>query len=62
MQNKQKIYNHLVDVAFTVEGPWEQLFDIPLEVLLAAMQKRIHTIRQDRNIEGFDICDTYEVE
>jgi hypothetical protein len=55
-------YNHLIDVAFTVEGPWEQLEDIPMEVLLAALQKRIDNIRQENTIESFGLCDTYEVE
>lgn len=37
-----KTYNHLVDVAFTVEGPWERYEDIPFDVLVEGLQRRVN--------------------
>jgi hypothetical protein len=59
----RKTYNHLVDIAFSVEGPWDNFNDIPLDALLNALKRRVATIEAERNIEAFGDCnDVYRVE
>ena len=57
-------YNTMVDVAFSVEHDYDDPYDIPLEVLIAALEKRIETLKsEDKNAakEAFGFLDTYEV-
>lgn len=60
----KKIYNHMMDVAFTVEGPWESYDQIPYEVLVAGLEKRLNYLksRGPEELDAFGHCDTYEVE
>jgi heme oxygenase len=48
-----KNYNHLVNVAFSVEGPWNKFEDIPLDALIAALERRVTTIVLDCDINAF---------
>lgn len=60
--------NHMLDVAFTVEGPWDEMEDIPVEHLLLGMQKRLtdlmesHLLKTEDVTEAFGWCDSYEIE
>jgi len=57
-----KKYNHVVEVAFTVEGPWEKEEDIPYEELIAGMARRLATlVKHDEGTEPFGFGDSYEV-
>ena len=57
---KKPIFNHMIDVAFTVEGPWESFDDIPREELIKGLERRIETLKNDDR-DAFGYCDTYEV-
>lgn len=53
----KKIYNHLVDVAFTVEGPWERYEDIPFDAFIEGLQRRVDYLRNRQDeIEAFGDC------
>lgn len=58
-------YNTMFDVAFTVEHDYEDPFDIPKELLIEALQKRVDYIRasKEEGIVGeiLGVCDTYEI-
>ena len=55
--------NYVVDVAFTVEGPWESEEDIPYEALIAGMEKRLNVLRKhEEGTDPFGFGDSYEVE
>lgn len=58
-----KKFNHMMDVAFTVEGPWENYEDIPVDVLIAGLEKRINYLKANKfeAVEAFGFCDSYEV-
>jgi hypothetical protein len=61
---KQKHYNHLVDVAFSVEGPWKNFDDIPLFDLIEALKRRAEYLSRNPHdaVEAFGNCgDCYEV-
>ena len=58
---KQRTYNHLIDVAFTVEGPWKNFDDIPREELIKGLERRIETLKSENDPDAFGYCDTYEV-
>lgn len=57
---KEKSYNHMMDVAFTVVGPWEKEEDIPYDVLIANLEKRIRNLKKERDREAFGYSDSYE--
>ena len=59
-----KTYNHMMDVAFTVEGPYENYDQIPYEVLVAGLENRLNYLksRGPEELDAFGHCDTYEVE
>ena len=58
-----KQYNHLVDIAFTVQGPWKNFEDIPFDAFVTALRQRVATISNERDAEAFGDCsDSYEVE
>lgn len=58
-----KDINWMIDVAFTVEGPYETFDDIPPRVLLDGMRRRLQTLEQelDTCADAFSPCDSYEV-
>jgi hypothetical protein len=51
-------------IAYTVEGPWKKLEDIPYQAKLDAMQKRLDYLREnpEDGAEAFGFCDSYKVE
>lgn len=62
---KQTRYNHLVDVAFSVEGPWQNFEDIPLDELIAGLERRVNYLKANKYdaAEAFGDCDSaYEVD
>jgi hypothetical protein len=56
------INNYLVDVAFSVEGPWQSYEDIPIDALIAGLESRLRELRGSEEIDAFGFCDVYEVE
>lgn len=58
----------MLDVAFIVEGPWEDMEDIPAEHLMIGLQKRMqdlmtaHLLKTEDVTEAFGFCDSYDVE
>lgn len=48
-----KYYNHLVDIAFSIETPIDKFELIPLDALILALQRRVNIIAQERNKEAF---------
>ena len=58
-----KIYNHLVDIAFSIETPIDKFENIPLDALILALQRRVNIIARDRDKEAFaEVGDRYEYE
>jgi hypothetical protein len=57
------VYNWMVDVAFTVEGPYQSFQEIPHGVLIAGMEARLKYLKKHRNecAGAFGECDSYEV-
>ena len=51
----------MIDVAFTVEGPWENFDDIPREELIKGLERRIETLKSENDPDAFGYCDSYEV-
>lgn len=57
----------MLDVAFIVEGPWDEIKDIPVEHLLLGMQERLsylikaHLLKTEDITEAFGWCDSYDV-
>ena len=52
----------MVDVAFTVEGPWEKFDQIPYDAFIAGLQKRLDYLKANpHELEAFGECDSYEV-
>ena len=57
-----KYYNHLVDIAFSIETPIDKFENIPLDALILALQRRVNIIAKERNKEAFGDChDRYEL-
>ncbi len=63
-KRKTKKYNTMLDIAFPVEHVFEDPYDIPINVLIDALEKRIENLRQnpDDKWEAFGVCDTYEID
>jgi hypothetical protein len=57
---KPKIYNHMIDVAFTVVGPYKDFEDIPYEQLLTGMDRRLVALTDHKEPEAFGHLDVYE--
>lgn len=58
-------FNTMLDVAFTVEHDCQSAEDIPAEMILAALEKRVRRLRDDDvefNRDAFGVCGTYEIE
>ena len=62
-KRETKKYNTMLDIGFTVEHSFEDPYNIPINVLIAALEKRIENLRQnpDEKWEAFGVCDTYEI-
>lgn len=64
----EKKYNLMFDVAFTIEGPWEDPSLVPPNQLLVGMAKRLHYLmscqaeKSEDVTEAFGFCDSYEVD
>lgn len=57
-----KIYNHLVDIAFSIETPIDKFENIPLDALILALHRRVNIITQEREIDAFGDChDRYQL-
>lgn len=52
----------MLDVAFTLEGEWENWEDIPYSEIIKALKKRVSYLEEHKEIEAFGYSDTYEVE
>ena len=59
-----KKYNHMIDMAFSIETNEEDWCNIPKPAIISALLSRISSIiREDDSFwEAFGCCDTYEVE
>jgi|688.fasta_scaffold16366_13 hypothetical protein len=57
-------YNTMFDVAFTVNHDCEEPRDVPVGVLIDALQQRVRYLKQnpDDAAEAFGVCDTYDRE
>lgn len=57
-----KYYNHLVDIAFSIETPSAKFENIPFGALILALQRRVDIIAKEGNKEAFGDChDRYEL-
>ena len=56
-----KIYNHMFDVAASLETP-KAFDDITVPEFCAAMRKRLDRLENDNEIEGIGFCDSVVVE
>jgi len=59
-----KKYNHMIDMAFSIETNEEDWCNIPKPVIISALLSRISSIvkEDDSFMEAFGCCDTYEAE
>jgi len=57
-------YNTMFDVAFTVEHDEEDANDVPADVLIAGLEKRIANLKATPGEarEAFGVLDTYSTE
>jgi len=60
---KQKMYNTMLDVAFTVVTPYENYEDIPPETIIAALLNRVAYLAANRQelTEAIGFSDQYEI-
>ena len=58
------MYNTLFDVAFSVDHNYEDPNDIPVEILLEALEKRLMYLKANSTEakESFGFSDTYEAD
>lgn len=61
-------FNSMFDIAFSVEHNYTDPYDIPVEILIFALEKRLMDIKK-RVLDGekqfgeeFGLCDTYTVD
>lgn len=60
--------NFMFDVAFTLEGPWEEPDDVPVSAQLAGLARRLadlieyHANKSEDVSEAFGFCDSYDIE
>jgi len=61
---KKKLINYMLDVAFTIETPISNWYDIPAIDLVDALQRRVDYLRENLDEAGdaFGLCDSYEIE
>ena len=51
--------NYVIDVAFTVEGPWKDMNDIPYNELVAGMARRLAgLIKHEEGSDPFGFVDS----
>lgn len=57
------LYNHMFDLAATIETPHEDFDKIPIPDLIAVMRKRLDYLEKNPNecAEAFGFCDSYKV-
>ena len=57
-------YNHMMDVAFTIETEEEDWTKIRVDELIGALQRRIHYLQcnPEEAAEAFGHCDSYKIE
>lgn len=60
---KKVIYNHMLDVAFTIKTPTKDWKKIPVDELVAALQKRVDYLKANpvEAMESFGYSDSYVV-
>lgn len=57
-------FNHMLDVAFTVDSEHEDWEQVPVDVLIKALEARIADLKAmppEQALEAFGFGDTYEV-
>ena len=58
-----KIYNHLVDIAFSIDTTEAEFENIPLDALILALERAASIIAKERNKDAFaEVGDRYEYE
>ena len=59
-----KKYNHMFDIAFTVETEDENSSDVQVSILLAGLAKRLADLLEHPSeaVDAFGACDTYMVD
>ena len=59
-----KLINYMLDNAFTIETPIQELDKIPPEQLVESLQRRVDYLRNnlDEVHEAVGLCDSYETE
>jgi hypothetical protein len=57
-------FNHMFDIAFSVETEHENWEDVPTAVLINALEERVRFLKATPTEapEAFGYCDTYEIE
>lgn len=57
------LHNFMFDVAFSIEGYWQNWRDVPPKELVEALQRRVDFLRENpaEAIEAFGFSDEYEV-
>lgn len=61
---RQKRWNHMLDVAFTIETVHQDWANVPAQELIEALQKRVDFLRLNPGevLEAFGFSDSHEVE
>ncbi len=54
-------YNHMYDVAFTIETN-NQESDVTIDELIQGVEKRLVQLKSERSIDAYGHCDTFELE
>jgi len=63
----EPIYNHMFDIAWALESPVADIYDVPVSEILRAARQRLNEFERDYYTQhGYDSdaigrCDTYEV-
>lgn len=54
-------YNHMYDVAFTIETNNEES-NVTVDELIEGLEKRLVQLKSERCIDAYGHCDTFELE
>ena len=54
-------YNHMYDVAFTIESNNEEE-GVTVDELIEGVEKRLVQLKSEREIEAYGSCDSFEIE
>lgn len=54
-------FNHMYDVAFSIESDKEDASDVTPAMLIEGLRRRLKSLT-DEDAEAFGLCDTYEIE